>query len=238
MPESHALETKELTMAYHGKPVLHDVSLAIPAGQLTAIVGPNGAGKSTLLKGALGLVKPVSGTVSFPTISSKQQIAYVPQSSSVDWNFPATVLDVVLMGCYGTLGWFQRPKKWHKKHALAILDTVGMADFHNRQISQLSGGQQQRVFLARAFMQQADVYLLDEPFKGVDAPTESVIFQLLQQLQQNEKSVLVVHHDLRTVADYFSWVTLLNVSVIANGPVAEVFTPEHILATYAQGVVL
>ncbi len=236
MPDLHVLHVSNLTVAYHSKPVLRGIDLSIPAGQLVAIVGPNGAGKSTFLKSLLGLTKPLSGTIQFPTVSKKHQIAYVPQSSTVDWDFPATVLDIVLMGCYGTLGWFKRPTKCHKKQAMETLATVGMADFAHRQISQLSGGQQQRVFLARAFMQQADIYLLDEPFKGVDAPTELVIFQLLHALQQDGKSLIVVHHDLKTVTDYFQWVTLLNGQVVANGPVEHVFHDANITATYSMEV--
>lgn len=226
----NAVEIHDLTVAYHAKPVLWDVDLNIPKGVLMAVVGPNGAGKTTLIKAALGLLKPVSGTVRF--IEEMASIGYVPQSGSVDWDFPATALDVVLMGTYGKLGWLRRPGKAEVELARRTLEKVGMEQYADRQISQLSGGQQQRVFLARALIQDADIYFLDEPFKGVDAQTEKAIVLLLQELKEQGKSVIVVHHDLQTVEEYFDWVTLLNLQVIASGPVKEVFNDENLRRTY------
>jgi manganese/zinc/iron transport system ATP- binding protein len=206
---------------------------------LTAVVGPNGAGKTTLIKAMLGLIRPVSGRVLIhgqPYSADKRAVAYVPQRTSVDWEFPTTVADVVRMGTYGQLGWFRRPGPQQKEAARDALAKVGMAEFASRQISQLSGGQQQRVFLARALVQHAPVYFMDEPFQGVDAPTERAIVDLLRELRSQGRTVLVVHHDLATVADYFDHVTLLNVRKIASGPVTEVFTDANLKATYGDRV--
>ena len=232
------IEVHDLTVAYDAKPVLWDIDLNIPRGKLMAIVGPNGAGKTTLIRSMLGLIKPVTGAVHFVMLPDKKprnRIAYVPQSGSVDWDFPATVLDVVMMGRYGHLGWFKRPGKAEKQMALETLRKVGMEEYASRQISQLSGGQQQRVFLARALIQQAEIYFMDEPFKGVDAQTEKSIVALLKELKNQGKTVIVVHHDLRTVKDYFDWVTLINLRVVAMGPVEEVFTDENLRKTYGSG---
>lgn len=234
---SYAVEVEDLTVAYDMKPVLWDIDLKIPKGKLMAVVGPNGAGKTTLIKAMLGLLTPVSGAVHFANESEdlrafKNRIGYVPQSGSVDWDFPATVQDVVLMGCYGKLGWVKRPRKADMALAQQMLKKVGMLEYATRQISQLSGGQQQRVFLARALVQEADVYFMDEPFKGVDAQTEKAIVLLLKELKENGKTVVVVHHDLQTVADYFDWVTLINLCVVASGPVNEVFHEENLKKTY------
>lgn len=235
---NYAVEVEDLTVAYDTKPVLWDIDLKIPKGQLMAVIGPNGAGKTTLIKAMLGLLSPVTGAVRFVNGQSgdmrllKKRIGYVPQSGSVDWDFPATVLDVVLMGCYGKLGWIRRPRKADYDLSRKMLTMVGMEDYASRQISQLSGGQQQRVFLARALAQQADVYFMDEPFKGVDAQTEKAIVLLLKALKEQGKTVVVVHHDLQTVADYFDWVTLINLRVIASGPVGEVFHEENLKKTY------
>ncbi len=234
---SYAVEVEDLTVAYDMKPVLWDIDLKIPKGKLMAVVGPNGAGKTTLIKAMLGLLTPVSGAVHFTNESEdlrafKNRIGYVPQSGSVDWDFPATVQDVVLMGCYGKLGWVKRPRKADMALAQQMLKKVGMLEYATRQISQLSGGQQQRVFLARALVQEADVYFMDEPFKGVDAQTEKAIVLLLKELKENGKTVVVVHHDLQTVADYFDWVTLINLCVVASGPVNEVFHEENLKKTY------
>lgn len=231
----YAIEVEDLTLAYNEKPVLWDVDLHVPEGTLLAIVGPNGAGKSTLIKAILGLLKPAAGRVRIYGRSYQQQrhlVGYVPQRGSVDWDFPTNVLDVVMMGRYGGLGWFRRPGRAEKAAALAALERVGMADFAGRQISQLSGGQQQRVFLARALAQDAQIYFMDEPFQGVDATTERAIVALLKELRQAGKTVAVVHHDLQTVAEYFDWVTLLNVRRIASGPVDQVFTEENLRRTY------
>lgn len=237
--EGTIIEVHDLTVAYDEKPVLWDIDLEIPKGKLMAVVGPNGAGKTTLIKAMLGLIKPVSGAVHFKMLPDKHfrnKIAYVPQSGSVDWDFPATVLDVVMMGRYGHLGWFRRPGKKEKQMAMETLQKVGMESFADRQISQLSGGQQQRVFLARALIQQAEIYFMDEPFKGVDIQTEKSIVALLKELKQQGKTVIVVHHDLQTVPEYFDWVTLINLKVIASGPVRKVFTEENLSHTYGSKV--
>ncbi|MDO5655326.1 MAG: metal ABC transporter ATP-binding protein [Flavobacteriaceae bacterium] len=232
-----AIQVDDLTVAYHQKPVLWDIDLQIPKGVLMAIVGPNGAGKSTLLKTILNIINPLAGTILIhgtDFFHQKKNIAYVPQRSSVDWDFPTTVLDVVLMGTYGRLGWLKRPGKNEKRAAWEALQKVGLQDFAHRQISQLSGGQQQRVFLARALVQQAEIYFLDEPFQGVDATTEQSIIVLLKELQQQGKTVIVVHHDLDTVSEYYNWVTLLNVRVIDSGPVSKVFTTQNLKLTYGN----
>ncbi len=231
----YIIKVEDMTVAYSVKPVLWDVDLNIPKGILMAIVGPNGAGKSTLIKAMLDLIKPVSGDVLFNGETYKEHrehIGYVPQSESVDWDFPANVLDVVLMGRYGKLGWFKRPGKKDRELALDALKKVAMEEFADRQISQLSGGQQQRIFLARALVQDADIYFMDEPFKGVDAKTEGAIVELLKELKNRGKTLIVVHHDLQTVEEYFDWVVLLNKQIIKSGPVEEVFTDENINRTY------
>ncbi len=230
-----ALEVRDLTVSYDTKPVLWDVDIQIPEGVLLAVVGPNGAGKTTLIKTILGLVKPGSGSISVLNSNYsrvRKKVAYVPQRKSVDWDFPTTVFDVVLMGTYGQLGWFRRPGKKEKSLAKKSLEKVGMLDFSNRQISNLSGGQQQRVFLARALVQDADIYFMDEPFAGVDTITEKAILTLLQELKKKGKTVVVVHHDLQTVKKYFDWVLLLNVRKIALGDVKRVFTNKHLRKTY------
>lgn len=241
--QNYAVEVEDLTVAYNAKPVLWDIDLKIPKGQLMAVVGPNGAGKTTLIKAMLGLLKPVTGAVRFLDGSGdiralKNRIGYVPQSGSVDWDFPATVQDVVLMGCYGKLGWIRRPRKEDIELTKQTLKKVGMQEYASRQISQLSGGQQQRVFLARALVQEAEVYFMDEPFKGVDAQTERAIITLLKDLKDQGKTVVVVHHDLQTVPDYFDWVTLINLRVVASGPVEEVFHEENLKKTYRSSSAL
>jgi len=233
----NVLEIEDLTVAYAENPVLWDVDLNIPEGQLVAILGPNGAGKTTLIKSALGLVPRISGRIRFfPSDREKPatDIAYVPQSESVEWDFPATVLDVVLMGRYGHLGWIRRPRSEDYEIARDMLRKVGMMDYSSRQIRQLSGGQQQRVFLARALAQQADLYLMDEPFKGVDARTELAIVDLLRNIQAQGKTVVAVHHDLQTVKEYFNWVVLLNIQVIASGPMRDTFNEENVRLTYRR----
>lgn len=231
----YVVEVEDMTVAYDVKPVLWDIDLNIPKAVLMAIVGPNGAGKSTLIKAMLDLIKPISGNVLFNGASYKSQrkhIGYVPQSGSVDWDFPANVLDVVLMGRYGNLGWLKRPTAEDKSKARDALEKVSMLEFADRQISQLSGGQQQRVFLARALVQDADIYFMDEPFKGVDAKTEVAIIDLLKELKNRGKTLIVVHHDLQTVEEYFDWVVLLNTRIIAAGPVKEIYTDENLTKTY------
>jgi len=230
-----AVEVFDLTVAYRDKPVLWDIDLAVPQGLLMAIVGPNGAGKTTLMKAILGLVKSAAGEVRIfgkPYSMVRSRVGYVPQRGSVDWDFPTTVIDVVMMGAYARLGWLKRPGRNEHAEALSALDRVGMAEYADRQISQLSGGQQQRVFLARALMQDAMLYLMDEPFQGVDATTERAIVDLLRDMRKAGKTVIVVHHDLQTVGEYFDWVTLLNVRRIASGQVSEVFTSENLRLAY------
>ena len=235
----NAIEVEDLTVAYKEKPVLWDIDLTVPEGVLMAIVGPNGAGKTTLIKAMLNLVNTAAGQVKIYGQSYSDQrrlVGYVPQRGSVDWDFPTSVKDVVMMGCYGALGWIKRPAKKEQDLALQALDKVGMVQFADRQISQLSGGQQQRVFLARALVQDAQVYLMDEPFQGVDATTERAIVSLLQELRGSGKTVVVVHHDLQTVPEYFDWTALLNVRLIASGPVQEVFTEDNLRLTYGGRV--
>ena len=230
-----AIQIDDLTVAYNYKPVLWDIDLTIPEGVLMAIVGPNGAGKSTLIKSILGIIKPIAGTVQIfgkPYKKQIKQVAYVPQKGSVDWDFPTTAIDVVTMGTYGSLGWIKRPGQKEKKQALEALEKVGMLPFKHRQISQLSGGQQQRIFLARALVQNASIYLMDEPFQGVDATTERTIINILKELRQTGKTLIVVHHDLQTVPEYFDWVTFLNVKGIASGPVKDIFNDDNLTQTY------
>lgn len=234
-----ALEIDDLTVAYNSKPAIWDIDLEVPEGVLMAIVGPNGAGKSTLIKSVLNLIPRAAGTARFYGKAYEQArslVGYVPQRGSVDWDFPTSVIDVVTMGLYGKLGWFRRPGRKERELALNALDQVGMADFASRQISQLSGGQQQRTFLARALVQDAQMYFMDEPFAAVDAVTERAIVAILRTLRERGKTVLVVHHDLQTVEDYFDWVTLLNVEVIASGPTVATFTPENLRKTYGGRV--
>ncbi|MDQ4077430.1 MAG: metal ABC transporter ATP-binding protein [Chloroflexota bacterium] len=233
--EVKALEVTDLTVAYQEKPVLWDIDLTVPNGVLMAVVGPNGAGKTTLIKAILGLVEPAAGQVLIygqPYAEQRHLVGYVPQRGSVDWDFPTNALDVVMMGRYGSLGWFRRPGKKEREMAMDALEKVGMQAFADRQISQLSGGQQQRVFLARALVQDAQLYFMDEPFQGVDATTERAIVTLLQELRASGKTVIVVHHDLETVPEYFDWAMLLNVRKIASGRVEEVFTEQNLRLTY------
>ncbi|TVQ52350.1 MAG: metal ABC transporter ATP-binding protein [Rhodobacteraceae bacterium] len=232
-----ALHVEDLTVSYDGAPVLWDIDLDIPPGVMCAIVGPNGAGKSTLIKAALGLVRPVAGHVRFlghAVGRMRGRIGYVPQRHSVDWDFPTTVRDVVEMGLYRSLGWFRRPGRDARARALAALADVGMQDYADRQISQLSGGQQQRVFIARALVQDAPILILDEPMAGVDAATEAAIIALLKRLRDDGRTVIVVHHDLTTVRSYFDWLVMLNVRIIAQGPVRAVYTPENLRAAYGR----
>lgn len=229
------LDVHDLTCAYHHKPVLWDIDLAIEQPRLVGVCGPNGAGKSTLIKAILGLAPIANGEITVfgqPVEQQRRRIGYVPQRESVDWDFPINVLDVVLMGTYGRLGWFRRPGREEKAWARDCLHKVGLGDLAERQIGQLSGGQQQRVFLARALAQRADIYFMDEPMAGVDAATERVIFSLLAELRSAGKTVLVVHHDLRTVGEYFDHVVLLNMRLVASGPTRDVFTPDNLRKTY------
>jgi manganese/zinc/iron transport system ATP- binding protein len=236
-----ALHVEDLTVNLQARPVLWDIDLDVPPGVMAAIVGPNGAGKSTLIKSVLELVPKTAGHVYLfgqPYAHQRRRVAYVPQRTSVDWDFPTTALDVVMMGRYGHLGWFYRPGAEERRRALAALEEVGIADLAERQISQLSGGQQQRVFLARALVQEADIYFLDEPMAGVDATTERVIVGLLKQLREQGKTLVVVHHDLQTVRQYFDWIVILNVRVIAQGPVDRAYTPENLRRAYGGQISL
>ena len=233
--QTPALEVHDLTVAYDRKPVLWDIDFSVPKGGLVAIIGPNGAGKSTMLKAILGLLPMASGWAKVHgDLVSKQRkiIGYVPQRGSVDWDFPTNALDVVTMGTYGKLGWIKRPGRKERELAMHCLEQLGMQDYATRQISQLSGGQQQRVFLARALAQEAQIYFMDEPFVGVDAATETAIITLLRELKEQGKTVLVVHHDLDTVSDYFDRVVLLNMRLIADGPTETTFTQENLHKTY------
>jgi manganese/zinc/iron transport system ATP- binding protein len=233
--EAAPIEVHDLTVAYQHRPVLWDIDISFPKGELIGVVGPNGAGKSTLIKAIMGLVPLASGHVKIFGQTSRRAlsaVAYVPQRESVDWDFPTTALDVVLMGRYGHLSLFGRPHKRDREIARESLAKVGMADYATRQISQLSGGQQQRVFLARALAQQTRVYLMDEPFAGVDATTEKAIVTLLRELREQGSTVVVVHHDLQSVPEYFDSVLMLNLRAVAFGPVATTFTSENLNATY------
>ena len=235
------LSIHDMTVAYHRKPVLWDVDLDVPEGKLVGIVGPNGAGKSTLIKAALDLIPKASGRVMIygkPYRKQRHIVGYVPQRESVDWDFPVSALDVVAMGRYGKLGWLRPVMKKDRQAAMDALERVGLADLAYRQISQLSGGQQQRVFLARALVQDARVYFMDEPFAAVDAATEQAIVRILRDLQSAGRTTLVVHHDLQTVPDYFDYVILLNMRIVAQGPVAQTFTPENLHKTYGGRLTL
>ena len=230
-----AIDVTDLTVAYREKPVLWDVDFQTPVGSLMAIVGPNGAGKTTLVKTVLGLIKPAAGRIHVFGKTYRPQsrlIGYVPQKGTVDWDFPTNVLDVVMMGRYGHLGWIKRPGRHDREMAIQCLEKVGMTDFMNRQISQLSGGQQQRVFIARAFIQDAPIYLMDEPFAGVDAATEKSIIALLRELKTKGKTVICIHHDLQTLKEYFEWAFLLNVRAVALGKTSEVLTKDNLKRTY------
>ena len=243
--EDHAinapLSIHDLTVAYHRKPVIWDIDLDIPEGKLVGVVGPNGAGKSTLIKACLDLIPKASGLVRVYGQSYRKQrekVGYVPQRESVDWDFPVSARDVVAMGIYRQIGWFRPVGKKHREVAFEALERLGIAHLADRQISQLSGGQQQRVFLARALAQNASLYLMDEPFAAVDAATERAIVTLLHDLKEQGKTTLVVHHDLATVTQYFDWVILLNMRVVAAGPVEEVFTQENLQKTYGGKLTL
>lgn len=255
----HVIELEDITAAYDRQPVLWDLDLNIPKGSLMGIVGPNGAGKSTLLKIILNLLAPVSGRIRFSidgeTDAKKarrkiayvpqnqfvgahkgehtRKIAYVPQNGSVNWDFPATVKDIVLMGRYGHIGWCRPPSQGDRLIAEEMIARVGMDGYEDRQINELSGGQQQRVFLARALAQEASVYLLDEPFKGVDMQTEKIIVRILKEMESRGKTILVVHHALRTVPLYFDHVAMINRRLIAAGPVQNIFTEENIEKTFS-----
>lgn len=237
----HAIEVHNLTVSYDGRPVLWDVDFNLDSGKIIGVIGPNGSGKTTCLKTIMGLIKPSSGFVKIFGKSldeMRERVAYVPQRESVDWDFPASVLDVVLMGRYRNNNLFKRTNKTDLEIAHQSIEKVGLTEFKNRQISQLSGGQQQRVFIARALAQQADLYLMDEPFVGVDAATESAILFLLQEMKSQGKTVLIIHHDLQTVSDYFDYLVLLNTRLIAKGTPQEVLTKENLSNAYGGQLTL
>ena len=226
----NAIEIKNLTVAYGENIALEDLNLNIEVGSLIALVGPNGAGKSTLIKTILKFLKQITGEIKI----NAKTLAYVPQRNSVDWDFPTTLFDVVEMGCYGRVGLFKRVSKEEKQKVLKAIEQVGMLEFKDRQISELSGGQQQRAFIARALVQEADIYLMDEPFQGVDSTTEKSIVEILKKLKSEGKTIIVVHHDLQTVPTYFESVALINKALIVSGKVSEVFTQENIDVTYRK----
>lgn len=235
------LSVYDLTVAYHRKPVIWDIEFDLPRGQLIGIVGPNGAGKSTLLKAVMDLIPRASGRVQVfgdTYKNNRHRVGYVPQRESVDWQFPVDALDVVTMGLYDEIGWCMPVRKRHRQRAMDALERVGIAELAKRQISQLSGGQQQRTFLARALVQDADLYLMDEPFAAVDAATERAIVEILRELKSREKTAVVIHHDLQSVPEYFDYVILLNMRTVAHGPVAETFTPENLQKTYGGRLTL
>jgi manganese/zinc/iron transport system ATP- binding protein len=233
--DNPAIEFHDLTVSYDKKPVLWNIDMTLPKGALIGIIGPNGAGKSTLIKAAMGLLPLGSGYVRVfdqDLDAVRKRVSYVPQRESVDWDFPTSVFDVVLMGRYAEMGLLRRPSKQDKAIAMESLKKVGMEKYAKRQISQLSGGQQQRVFLARALAQEADLYFLDEPFAGVDAATEGAVLEILQGLTREGKTVVVVHHDLQSAAEFFDWIVLLNMRLIASGPIHKVFTRELLQEAY------
>jgi manganese/zinc/iron transport system ATP- binding protein len=235
MMNSPALELHDLTVSYAKKPVLYGVDVQVPQGALVGIIGPNGAGKSTMIRAIMGLLPLSSGWVQIFGESfekARHRVGYVPQREQVDWDFPVNVMDVVMMGRYGRLGWLKRPTREDRRIAEESLEKVGMLPFRNRQIANLSGGQQQRVFLARALAQQSDLYLMDEPFAGVDATTERAIIALLRDLKEQGKTILVVHHDLTTAKEYFDHLMLLNMRLVAFGKTEDIFTVDLLQKTY------
>ena len=238
MMNSPALELHDLTVSYAKKPVLYGVDVQVPQGALVGIIGPNGAGKSTMIRAIMGLLPLSSGWVQIFGESfekARHRVGYVPQREQVDWDFPVNVMDVVMMGRYGRLGWLKRPTREDRRIAEESLEKVGMLPFRNRQIANLSGGQQQRVFLARALAQQSDLYLMDEPFAGVDATTERAIIALLRDLKEQGKTILVVHHDLTTAKEYFDHLMLLNMRLVAFGKTEDIFTVDLLQKTYGGG---
>ena len=240
-PADAPLSIHDVTVAYHRKPVLWDIDLDVPQGVLMGVVGPNGAGKSTLIKAAMALVPVASGQVRIygqPYRKQRRLVGYVPQRESVDWDFPVSALDVVTMGTYGELGWLRPVGRRQRDRAMGALDRVGMADYAHRQISQLSGGQQQRVFLARALVQDARLYFMDEPFVGVDAATEQAIIAILRELRDAGRTLVVVHHDLQTVPEYFDHLVMLNMRIVATGPTREVFNEANLHKTYGGKLTL
>lgn len=239
--QSKALTVEHLTVNYDKTPALWEINFEIPQGRIVGILGPNGAGKSSLLKVLLGMIRPLSGKIEFFGQSlkkAKKQLAYVPQRASVDWDFPITAIDVVLMGRYRKLGFLKWTRKEDLKLAYQALEKVEMVGYADRQISKLSGGQQQRIFIARALLQDADLYLMDEPFAGVDMATEKALIALFNDLKSQGKTLFIVHHDLNTVEQYFDWIILLNTCLIASGPTSQEFHSENIKRAYGRGSIL
>jgi len=231
------LHVKNLTVHFEKQPALWDINFSIDKGSITAVVGPNGAGKSTLIKACMGLIPLVNGQISFfekKLSKVRSRVSYIPQRESVDWDFPITVLEVVMMGCYGRLGLFRRPTHLDKKEAHALLERLHMDPFASKSIQELSGGQQQRVFIARALMQKADLYLMDEPFAGIDKTTEELIVAILKDLKASGKSVVIVHHDLATLESYFDHILLINKRLVAFGKTAEVLKGENIRMAFGS----
>jgi manganese/zinc/iron transport system ATP- binding protein len=236
-----ALDVSHITVSYNNNSVLVDVSVMVPQGVMLGVIGPNGAGKTTFIKALLDLLPVATGSIKIlgETIKNvRNRIAYVPQRSAIDWDFPITVFDMVLMGCYGRLGWFKRPTVTHYQEVYQSLNAVGLQDYADKPIGTLSGGQQQRAFLARALMQDAHIYFLDEPFAGVDIPTEKITIALFKKLRDQGKTIIVVHHDLSTASTYFDWVMVLNKKCIACGPVDEVFVPQYLNHAYGNSAMM
>jgi len=230
-----SIETHNLTVSYNRRPVLWNVDFELPTGKIIGIIGPNGSGKTTLLKAIMGLVPTSSGYVKIfdqDLNDVRSRVSYVPQRESVDWDFPASVMDIVLMGRYKKNNLFKRISKADRDIAAEALEKVNMLEFSKRQISQLSGGQQQRVFIARSLAQGADIYIMDEPFVGVDAATEEAILKLLSDMKEDGKTVVVVHHDLQTAKDFFDWIVLLNTRMVAAGPIEEIFNETLLQEAY------
>lgn len=235
--KNQSISVRDLTVAYQGKIAIDHIDLTIPSGTITGIIGPNGAGKSTLLKGMIGLVKTESGDVTVgnrPIKECQKNIAYVEQRSLIDLSFPIKVSETVLLGTFPKLGLFHRPKKEQKEKVIDCLEKVKMNEFKDRQIGELSGGQLQRVFIARALAQDADIVFLDEPFVGIDMVSEQVIVDILKEMSNQGKTIVIVHHDLHKVTDYFDELIILNHQLIASGAVADTFTTENIQKAYGE----
>lgn len=233
----NAIEIKHLNVSYYDHLVLNDINLNIPKGVMCAISGPNGAGKTTLVKSILNFIPHLTGSIKISGKDLKKEIdniSYVPQKESVNWQFPTTVSDVVLMGTYRELGWFKRPGKTQKDKANQAMKQLGILDLANKEIASLSGGQQQRVFLARMLCQEADIIFLDEPLVGIDKKSEQIIMNILNQLKEEGKTIIVVHHDLATIEKYFDYLVLVNHKIVTSGYVKDIFTPDNINQAYGE----
>lgn len=237
MKTTNVITIKNITVAYDKTPVLWDIDLCLPLGKMIAIIGPNGAGKSTLFQAILNFTRPMTGEIQcfgLPYTEVRRRIAYIPQRSSIDWNFPTTVLEVAVMGRYRKFQWNPWIQKTDMDAAKGVLSMLGLDSFQDRQINQLSGGQKQRLFLARALLQEADLYLLDEPFAGVDATTERMMMEVFTTLQNAGKTVCMIHHDLHSVEKYFDYTVILNTRVVASGPTLEVFNFDNIQKAFGS----